>query len=182
MERSPGHNLLAHTEVNANVFLALKATHYEQLINHDLLRQAQDERGFWRSYFYPSPLFGTLLALDLLHGNAGFTDISDRARAFIAGSQNSDGSWGADSDPYETALAVAALAGHPAHAAARRRGAEHLLATMAADGSWTSRACVWEFQLDEHEVWRAYDTHRAYVSARCTIALRRAAGELAPFP
>jgi hypothetical protein len=181
-ERSPGHNLLAHAEVNANVFLALKATHLEQLINYDLLRQAQDERGFWRSYFYPSPLLGTLLALDLLHRNPVFTDISDRARAFIVGSQNSDGSWGADSDPYETALAVAALAGHPAHAAPMRRGVEHLLSTMAADGSWTSRACVWEFQLDERDVWRAYDTHRAYISARCTIALRRAAGELAPFP
>jgi hypothetical protein len=181
-ERSPDHNLFAHPEVNANVFLALKATHFEQLINYALLRQAQDERGFWRSYFYPSPLFGTLLALDVLHNNAMFTDISDRARAFIVGSQNADGSWGADNDPYETALAVAALAGHPDHAAAMRRGVEHLLSTMAADGSWTSRACVWEFRLDERDVWRAYDTHRAYVTARCLIALRRAAGELAPFP
>jgi hypothetical protein len=182
MDRSPAHNLLAHPEVNANVFLALKATHFEHLVHYDLLRQAQDERGFWRSYFYPSPLFGTLLALDLLHGNPGFTDIGDRARAFIVGSQNSDGSWGADSDPYETALAVAALAGHPAHAAAMRRGVEYLLSTMAADGSWTSQACVWEFQLDERDIWRAYDTHRAYVSARCATALRRAVGALAPFP
>jgi hypothetical protein len=181
-DRSPGHNLLAHPEVNLNVFLALKATHYEHLINYDLLRQAQDERGFWRSYFYPTPLFGTLLALDLLHDNPAFAAIADRARAFIVRSQNSDGSWGADSDPYETALAVAALAEHPDHAAAMRRGVEHLLSTMAADGSWTSQVCPWEFQLDERHVWRAYDTHRAYVTARCLIALRRAAGELAPFP
>jgi anti-sigma-K factor RskA len=100
----------------------------------------------------------------------------DRARSrALALSQNADGSWGADGDPYETALAVAALAGHQAHATATRRGVEHLLASMAADGSWTSRACVWEFHSDERDVWRAYDTHRAYVSARCTIALRRAA-------
>jgi hypothetical protein len=181
-EGSPRHNLLAHPEVNANVFLALKGTHFEQLINYDMLRQAQDELGFWRSYFYPSPLFATLLALDTLYGNPVFADISDGARAFIVGSQNSDGSWGTDSDPYETALAVAALAEHPAHAAAMRRGVEYLLSTMAGDGSWTSGTCAWEFHLDERDVWRAYDTHRAYVSARCTIALRRAAGELAPFP
>lgn len=174
-ESSPRHNFLAHPEVNANVFLALRGTHLEGFANYDMLRQAQDERGFWRSYFYPSPLFGTLLALDVLHGNPAFADATERALAFIVGSQNADGSWGADSDPYETALAVAALAGHQAHAAATRRGVEHLLASMAADGSWTSQACVWEFHSDEGDVWRAYDTHRAYVSARCTIALRRAA-------
>jgi hypothetical protein len=157
--------------VNANVFLALRGTHLEGFANYDMLRQAQDERGFWRSYFYPSPLFGTLLALDALHGNPAFADATKRALAFIVGSQNADGSWGADGDPYETALAVAALAEHQAHAAATRRGVEHLLASMAADGSWTSRACVWEFHSDERDVWRAYDTHRAYVSARCTSAL-----------
>ena len=49
---------------------------------------------------------------------------------------------------------------------------------MGADGSWTSAACVWNFHQDEHDVWRAYDKHRAYVSARCLFALRRAAGQV----
>lgn len=181
-ERSPRHNLLAHPEVNANVFLALKGTHLERLINYHMLREAQHESGFWPSYFYPSPLFATLLALDALHGNPAFTAAVNRALSCILASQNSDGSWGAASDPYETALAVAALAGHQAYAAASRRGVEHLLSTMAEDGSWTSRACVWEFHADENDVWRAYDTHRAFVSARCMAALRRAAGQLVPFP
>jgi hypothetical protein len=49
---------------------------------------------------------------------------------------------------------------------------------MGADGSWRSAACVWNFHQDEHDVWRAYDKHRAYVSARCLFALRRAAGQV----
>ena len=181
-EASPRNNLLAHPEVNANVFLALRGTHLERFVNGELLREAQDERGFWRSYFYPSPLFATLLALDAFGDDPAFGAQTARALSFISGSQNADGSWGADADPYETGLAVTALAGRPEHAARMRRGVEHLIATMAADGSWTSRACVWEFHADDHDVWRAYDPHRAYVTARCTTALRRAAGELARFP
>jgi hypothetical protein len=179
-EPSPAHNLLAHPEVNANVFLALRGTHFERFIDGNVLRDAQDEHGFWRSYFYPSPLFGTLLALDAVHGHPAFTEATARALAFVTGTQNADGSWGADGDPHETALAVAALAGRPEHADAAARGVEHLLATMAADGSWSSAACVWEFHSTEHDVWRAYDTHRTYVSARCLTALRRAAGALTP--
>ncbi|MEA3002711.1 MAG: squalene-hopene/tetraprenyl-beta-curcumene cyclase [Sphingomonadales bacterium] len=175
---SPQHNLLAHPEVNANVFLALRGTHLERLVNYEMLRQAQDGRGFWRSYFYPSPFFATLLALELLRGNSAFAAATERAISFILESQNSDGSWGADGDPYETALAVAALAGHKAHAAATRRGVEHLLAAMAEDGSWTSSACIWEFHADARDVWRAYDTYRTFVSARCLIALRCAAGQI----
>ncbi len=181
-EGSPQHNFRAHPEVNANVFLALRGTHLEHLINYDMLRQAQDERGFWPSYFYPSQLFGTLLVLDVLHGNTAFADAAGRALAFIVASQKADGSWGADGDPYETALAVAALAGHEAHAPATRRGVEHLLSTMAADGSWSSPSCVWEFHAGEHDVWRSYDRHRVYVTARCMTALRRAAGQLSAFP
>ena len=181
-ESSPEHNFLAHPEVNANVFLALRGTHLEQFVNYDTLLKAQDDRGFWASYFYPSPLFATLLALDVMHGKPAFASATERALSFIIGSQNADGSWGADSDPYETALAVAALAGDPADTAAMRGGIEHLLSTMAGDGSWTSRACIWEFQANEQDVWRAYDTHRAFVSACCMIGLRRAAGQLAPFP
>ncbi|MDB5693119.1 MAG: hypothetical protein JWO81_2182 [Alphaproteobacteria bacterium] len=154
---SSRNNLLAHPEVNANVFLALQGTHLERLVNDDMLRQAQDEQGFWRSYFYPSPLFGTLLALDALRGSRASAAAIKRALSFIVGSQNSDGSWGADGDPHETALAIAALAGHKAHAAAMRGGVEHLLATMAADGSWTSSACIWEFPADARDVWRAYE-------------------------
>lgn len=181
-EPSPPHNLLAHPEVNANVFLALRGTHLERLADRDMLRRTQDERGFWRSYFYPSPLFATLLALDVLHADPAYADATARALAYVVGTQNADGSWGAGGDPYETALAVAALAGRPAHEAALRRGVGHLLAMMAADGSWTSPACVWEFHAGETDVWRAYDVQRAYVSARCTTALRRAAGQLAASP
>jgi hypothetical protein len=170
------NNFRAHPEVNANIFLALRGTHFEKYVNCDMLAQAQDERGFWNSYFYPSPLYATLLVLDLTRDNPAFASAIERALSFIVGSQNVDGSWGGNSDPYETALAVAAIAGHQAHAAATRRGVEHLLSTMAGDGSWTSGACVWASYWSENDIWRGYDKHRAFVSARCLIALRRATG------
>lgn len=172
------NNFLAHPEVNANIFLALRGSQFEKYVNYDMLLRAQDERGFWKAYFYPSPLYATLLVLDLTRGNPAFAAATERALTFIAGSQNADGSWGAGSDPYETALAIAALAGQAAHAHATRRGVAYLLATMGDDGSWSSRACVWESYWTEDDLWRGYDRHRAYVSARCLIALRRVAGQL----
>jgi hypothetical protein len=181
MESSLQNNFRAHPEVNANIFLALRRTHFEQFVNYDMLLRAQDQRGFWKSFFYPTPLYATLLVLDLTRGNPTFASATERAHSFIVGSQNADGSWGTNGDPYQTALAVAALAGHQAHATAMRRGVEHLLSTMAADGSWTSGACVWEAHYNETDIWRGYDTHRAFVSARCMIALRRAAGQV-PLP
>jgi hypothetical protein len=171
---SPEGNFGAHPEVNFNVFLALAGTHLDGLVNFQLLRDAQDEQGFWPSFFYPSPLFGTLLALDLAHGNPGLGAEKDRALAFIAASQNPDGSWGTDGDPHDTALAVCALAGAGAHQAALSRGVAHLLAAMAPDGSWRSAACIWEFHAGPKDIWRAYDHQGAYVSSRCMTALRRA--------
>lgn len=93
VDPSPRNNLLAHPEVNANVDLALKPTHYDRLIAYDVLRAAQHPDGYWASYFYPSAMFAPLLALGVLQ---------DR----------------------------------PAHAAAMRRGVDHLLRTIAPDGSW----------------------------------------------
>lgn len=180
-EPSPQHNLLAHPEVNANVFLALRGTHLERFADYAMLPRAQDERGCWRSYFYPSPLFGTLLALDALRGQDAYAGAVERGLAFVAGSQGADGSWGGG-DPYETALGVAALAERAEYEAGTRRGVDYLLSAMGADGSWRSGACIWEFPVPGGDVWRAYDAHGAYVSARCTVALRRAAGELGPFP
>jgi hypothetical protein len=178
LQPSPSNNLLAHLEVNANVFLALRGTNFENLVNYELLREAQDARGFWPSYFYPSPLFATVLALDLLTGNAAFASEIERALKFLLESQNAEGSWGAAGDAFDTALAVSALAGFPAHADSMNRGVSYLLASMAADGSWESKSCVWEFHADDHDVWRAHDTHRTFTSAMCSISLRRAAGQL----
>ena len=172
-EPSPANNLLAHAEVNANVALALKGTDLEHLVNWDMLRQTQDEAGFWSSYFYPSKLFGTLLMLELLEGRQAFAGARDRAHAFLAGSQNADGSWGDGGDPHETALAVAALAGYRRYAKAVQRGVDHLLSTMMEDGSWSSPATIWFYKWP-HDLWRAHDSDRAYVTARCLIALRRA--------
>lgn len=176
------NNLLAHPEVNANIWLALQGTHFAHIVNYEALIAAQHKDGFWESYFYPNPLFGTLLSLEVLRDNCAFAATTDRALAFILDRQNPEGHWGADGDPYETALAVAALAIHQAHPEEMRRGVDYLLATMATDGSWTSEACIWQFPAGNGELWRAFDLHRAYVSARCLIALRRASGQLSSLP
>lgn len=181
VQPSPANNFLAHPEVNSNVFLALRGTHLEDYARYEVLKKAQDRGGGWPSYFYPSPLYGTLMALDALEGKAAFAGSAERGRVFVAGLQNADGSWGPDGDPYETALAVAALAGQADYQEAVARGVAHLLTAMTPKGSWASKACIWEFHAGPDDVWRAFDTHAAYVSARCLIALRRAAGQLTAF-
>jgi len=175
---SIANSLLAHAEVNANVFLALHGTHLDRFIDLDVLIRAQHESGFWESYFYPSPLYGTLLALELLQRYPGFETAIDRALSYVASSQQADGSWGCGGDPYETALAVACLSGHARHTNALQRGVSHLLTTMADDGSWSSPACIWVGTVPPDDMWRGYDRHGSYVTARCLIALRRAACQL----
>lgn len=176
---SAANNFAAHLEVNANVFLALKPTHLEPLIDYGMLAAAQDPLGFWPSYFYPSRMFATHLALDVLRDRPEFGDAVRKAFAYIEASQTPDGSWGEGGDPHETALAVAALAGGR-ESPAMAQGVAHLLRTMADDGSWKSDACIYEFVASDDDLWRAYDEHRTYVTARCLTALRAAAGRLPP--
>lgn len=176
IDPSSGNNMLAHLEVNANIFLALRGTHMENLINAEILRASQDKSGCWRSYFYPSPLFATVLVLEVLDGVPGFETATARGREYVANSQNDDGSWGEGGDPYATALGLSALGAGTGYTDACEKGVRYLLSAMTDDGSWVSPACIWEFHFDEHDVWRAYDRHNAYVTARCLTALRRLSG------
>lgn len=181
-ERSMENNFQAQLEINANVFLALRGTRFEEFINYDALLQWQHDEGYFPSYFYPTKFHATLMVIDLLRGKSEYADASRRALAFIVRSQNADGSWGANRDPYETALAVAALAGQEeAYQPAMHRGMEFLLATLAADGSWSSKASIWEWLGDEG-VWYGLDEDRAFVTACCLTALRRAAGHFVGAP
>jgi glycosyltransferase involved in cell wall biosynthesis len=181
LERSMENNFQAQPEVNANVFLALRGTPFEEAINYDFLLQWQQDDGHFPSYFYPSKLHATLMMIDLLRGKSVYAAATRRALSFVAQSQHSDGSWGAGGDPYETALAVTALAGQDAYAPVVRRGVEHLLASMAADGSWRSKTAIWEW-LGADGLWSGYDEDRAFVTACCLTALRRAAGHFAGSP
>ena len=181
LDRSMDNNFQAQPEVNANVFLALRGTPFEKFINYDVLLQWQHDDGYFQSYFYPSKLHCTLMVLDLVRGKPEFSAATQRALSFIAKTQNSDGSWGADSDPYETALAVQALAGQEACEPVMRRGVEFLLSAKAADGSWSSKACIWEW-LGAEGLWYGIDEDRAMITACCMTALRRAAGHLVGSP
>jgi hypothetical protein len=177
-EPSYANNLRAHPEVNFNVYLALAGTHFDHYIDWNVVLRAQHERGFWESYFYPSRLYATLLALELLWLHPGSETAIGRALSYVASDQRADGSWGSDGDPYETSLALACLSGHGAYTDPMRRGIQHLLATMSDDGSWASSACIWSAPTPPADHWSGFDPQRTYTTARCLIALRRAAPQL----
>lgn len=178
--RSPENNLLAHVEVNANVFRALQGTNFEHLVNYELLIQAQRADGSWPSYFYPSAYFGTLLAVEVLSTQPWAAVHVSKALEFVLKTQNTDGSWGRPGEAYETALALSTLLAGTHGEPAVSRGVDFLLASLRSDGSWAGSQCIWEFQADSRDLWRAYDPHRTFTSAVCLTALRRAVGELPP--
>ncbi len=167
------HNLMAHPEVNANVFIALLGTNAERFINFNLVRMAQANDGHWPSYFYPGPLFATYLFLDLIRNLEEFADARRKGIGFLLRSQNADGSWGRPADVYDTALAVNGLVVSGEFGQPLVRGVNFLLKEMADDGSWHSGRCIWEFHAAEQDVWKASDAHGAFASALCTMALRR---------
>ena len=173
-EFSLANNVEAHPEVNANVLLALRGSTLENILDLDVLVREQLPDGSWTSFFYPSPLWATLLMLDLIAGSGAYAEARGRALDFVARSQNADGSWGSAADPYETALAVAALANSPAHRSATEDGVRFLLRSRRPDGSWSSTACIWQSYVVDGDLWQGYDSHRAFTTALCVIALRRA--------
>ena len=86
-EASPRHNLLAHPEVNANVYLALRGTHLEELINYDCCGGRRTSAASGKSYFYPSPLYANAARARRAARRRGFAPAVARALSFIAGSQ-----------------------------------------------------------------------------------------------
>ena len=173
-EPSVENNLMAHPEVNANVFTALRGTPLEGLINTAVVRETQAGDGHWPSYFYPSPFFATYLFLDFIQDQDGLKDVERRGTRFILDRQESNGSWGSPPDAYETALAANALARCGETGEPLRKATTYLADTMAADGSWQTSECIWRFHATDADVWEARDSHRILTSALCTLALRRA--------
>lgn len=173
LEASSSANFGIHPEVNANVFLALAGTSASAWIVPSLVSASQSADGSWHSYFYPGKFYGTWMFLDLIGQLGGFEKERSRGIEFLTDVQNSDGSWGKDSDPYETSLALHGLDAVAAAPEAAARGREFLSATQLEDGSWKSDRVIWEFHESPTDLWQARDANRVVATSLCVGALRQ---------
>lgn len=173
LKSSSSENFGIHPEVNANVFLALAGTHYSAWIVPSLVTAAQSSDGSWHSYFYPGKFYATWMFLDLIGQLGGFEKEKAQGIKFLIDAQNSNGSWGEDSDPYETSLAIHGLCAVAAAPDVVARGKDFLSATQLDDGSWQSERVIWEFHDSPTDLWQARDVNRVVVTSLCMGALRR---------
>lgn len=105
------------------------------------LRAGQSADGTWASYWWRTPMYATVIAIEALVTLGEPSDVARVAAAseWIASAQRSDGSWdGGDGagGAFATGLALQALAGDPDRTHARVRGAAWLCRHQRPDGAW----------------------------------------------
>jgi hypothetical protein len=166
-------NFGVHPEVTLNVYSMLRGTNHETQIHWPIVQQLQHPEGWWYSYFYPGPFFGTVLACEFLRTDEFYRPHLARTVEFLARSQRPSGAWGETDDPYATSLAVRALAAVDRDLPAVERGLRFLLSQQSADGHWQSSSVIWHFVGASGEEWLARDRDGALVTSAATIALRR---------
>jgi hypothetical protein len=166
------NNLQMHLDVNANVFAALKGTDLEPLIDWDLIVKSMRTDGFWPTYFYPSPNYPAYLIGNLLEGATEFEDTKGRAAGFLRNTQNSDGSWGDPGDPWETALALHAMASFGTDNRILTDGARYLMDSVTENGSWKSEKVIWRFYAANDDIWEARDSNAVVTTALVISALK----------
>jgi len=104
----------------------------------------QQPEGFWNAYWSNGKMLGTAFCIRALAEAERHEGCLRRAATWTMSAQNEDGSWSsgraAHATPYDTALAVAALAScrEQAGSPCVSRGAEWLLNRQLPDGSWES--------------------------------------------
>jgi hypothetical protein len=173
VEPSFAGNLAVHPEVVLNVFSMLRGTNLERLICWPVVEGFQHAEGWWHSYFYPGPFFGTVLAAEFLHGEPYYIPHLARTKEYLRASQRESGAWGKGDDPYATALALRALSLLDPAAEEIGRGAAFLLGEQSASGGWSSDAVIWRFVGASNEEWLAQDRQGTLVTSLVVTALRR---------
>lgn len=166
---NPRNNFEMHPEVNANVFLMLLDTDYEEYINPKLIRQCQAPEGYWYSYFYPGKYFGTNIFMELLAHIPGFENEIEKTIRFLHQQQAADGSWG---DPYNSGLALQALGRHCPLDESLARGINYILIQQESDGAWKSEEIIWHFHEAADDVIIGKDVHKVITTASCISALK----------
>lgn len=167
------NNLACHPEVNANVYLMLRKTKLEHLISYELIDSMQHAEGYWPSFFYPGKYFANPLFVEFLSPLEHYRPHVDRTIQFLHAAQNADGSWGEPGCPYETALALRALAADQQFDSAYRRGVDYLVGAIAPAGSWSSNKVIWQFHDQNEDVWTAVDESGTLVTAMALDAIRQ---------
>jgi squalene-hopene cyclase-like protein len=172
-QKSTRNNKWMHPEVNANIYQLLAGTENENVINLDMIANAQHADGYWKSYFYPSRYYNTYVSLGAVHGKNQYEEQEQKALAFLKNSQNENGSWGNGTDEFETALALNALAECDQLNEEFVRGLEHLLEVQLQNGSWKNESVVWEYQARENPdvIWKAYDKNSIAVTSLAVSAI-----------
>jgi hypothetical protein len=162
-----------HPEVHLNVLALLREAGQAAAPPPDLPRRD----GLYAAYHYPSRLYATWLAAEVLRGGAAEGEID----AAVLAAQRADGSWsachGGFSAEQETALAVLSLSDAALATAAGRRALAFLLARQQPDGSWPG-GILWQYHkpgTGGTVVWWADDARRIVSTALGALAVARAA-------
>lgn len=181
-----------HTEVTAAAGCALATVAPNNLRREvdaawRFVRARQCSDGSWSSYWWTSPHYTVLQAVELalLLGDHAAVD---RAAAWAMRTQRDDGGWNAPSvatSAFATALCISILAHAPAYQQSLDRAVARLVALQDADGGWPShpimriplpgdlhpnRRRTWPFSRLARGIVVS-DQHRIFTSAACLTAL-----------
>ena len=184
-----------HTEVTAMAGRALAAlapnnSSPEADAAWRFARSRQCADGSWSSYWWTSPHYTTLQAVELAL-SLGDHDPVSRAAEWAIRSQADDGAWsapGAATSAFATALSLSVLLNARASREPVERAILRLAAIQDEDGGWPSHPIMRiplprDVDPDRRRRWRlgglgsglvVRDQHRTFTSAACVAALARA--------
>lgn len=184
-----------HTEVTvmAGRALALLAPSDPSPEAHAAWRYARSRQradGSWSSYWWTSPHYTTLQAVELAL-LLGDHDPVFRAAEWAVRSQADDGGWsalGGATSAFATALSLSVLLSANAHRQSVARAISRLASLQDEDGGWPSHPIMRiplprDVDPDRRRRWRfgglggglvIKDQHRTFTSAACVAALARA--------
>jgi hypothetical protein len=185
-----------HTEVTATAGRALAAFATEGgsaaaiAAAWQYVRSRQRVDGSWSAYWWTSPHYATLQAVEFAR-SLGDHDAIGRAAQWVMRLQANDGGWsapGSTTSPFATALSLSVLLDAGASRDRIERGLSRLVALQDTDGGWPSHPMMriplpGDANPDGRRPWRTgrfargvvvRDQSRTYTSATCVTALARA--------
>lgn len=184
-----------HTEVTAVAGRAFSALAPENSSREAdaawrYVRSRQCAEGSWSSYWWTSPHYATLQAVELAALRCDH-DAVRRAGEWVIRGQDKDGGWsapGAASSAFATALSLSVLVTAEASRPPVERAIHRLASLQQEDGGWPSHPIMriplpGDCDPDHRRRWRpvrlasgvvVQDQHRTFTSAACVAALARA--------
>jgi squalene-hopene/tetraprenyl-beta-curcumene cyclase len=182
-----------HTEVTAMAGRALSALAPndggpEADAAWQYVRSQHEADGSWSSYWWTSPHYTTLQAVELAVLQPDH-DAVGRAAEWALRSQGEDGAWGAPgaaTSAFATAMSLSLLLNARASRHAVDCAVARLIALQEDDGGWPTHPIMriplpGDVEPDRRRLWRlggrgivVRDQHRAFTSAACIAALAQA--------